>query len=52
MFTCLRPGVLTFEVIFAASVLSRPSALLPLQGGPLLTLGVAGVVPVETGAPK
>jgi photosystem II stability/assembly factor-like uncharacterized protein len=24
-----------------------PSALLPLQGGPLLTLGVAGVVPVQ-----
>lgn len=27
-----------------------PSALLPLQGGPLLTLGVAGVVPVDAGA--
>lgn len=27
-----------------------PAALLPLQGGPLLTLGVAGVVPVDAGA--
>jgi photosystem II stability/assembly factor-like uncharacterized protein len=27
-----------------------PSALLPLQGGPLLTLGVAGVVPLDAGA--
>ncbi len=27
-----------------------PSALLPLQDGPLLTLGVAGVVPVDAGA--
>jgi hypothetical protein len=29
-----------------------PSALLPLRDGPLLAFGVAGVVPVETGAPK
>jgi photosystem II stability/assembly factor-like uncharacterized protein len=29
-----------------------PSALLALQGGPLLTLGVAGVVPVETKATR
>ena len=27
-----------------------PSALLPQQGGPLLTFGVAGVVPLEAGA--
>lgn len=33
-----------------ASPVPMPAALLPLQGGPLLTLGVAGVVPVDAGA--
>lgn len=33
-----------------AAPVPMPAALLPLPGGPLLTLGVAGVVPVDAGA--